>query len=74
MYEGNILNNKKQSDLGLAEAEISWLKWILQNPLELHQQSMMSELDPKNLISHHINKLAGGQDIQLESGLGLSVS
>lgn len=23
---------------------------------------MKSELDPKNLISHHINKLAGGQD------------
>lgn len=23
---------------------------------------MRSELDPKNLISHHINKLAGGQD------------
>lgn len=23
---------------------------------------MRSELDPKNLISHHINKSAGGQD------------
>lgn len=23
---------------------------------------MRSELDPENLISHHINKLAGGQD------------
>lgn len=24
---------------------------------------MRSELDPKDLISHHINKLAGGQEI-----------